>query len=174
MLLICVPVAATTVVALAFAREDVIRSCTLMATYSGVQVGLVSEPAAAEWHAKVLFRRIAKAHPRWTLHHGFRAQERQLREESPWRSATICAGDECVSQAPPFGPPTFLAQDAKDHQWLAVRVILAGKDGTRTVLQTSVVMRKVEINGPGCGVNWQASVGLQDGRLVVAEHLRGL
>jgi hypothetical protein len=36
------------------------------------------------------------------------------------------------------------------------------------VLQTSVVLRKVEINGPGCGVNWQARAYLKDGRLVAS------
>jgi hypothetical protein len=162
-LLICGPIAAMTVVALAMARDD--RFCTLMATYDGVVVSVV--PWKEEQpRIDALLAAVHREHPRWRLGRSMREATRRARAASPLRHATVCVDRRCVTRRPPFGFGITLPGGEGAYR-REVRVFLHYKDGRRPALRARVMMQPNEINGPGCGTYWQAALHVEDGRLVV-------
>jgi hypothetical protein len=162
--LICVPVALASAVALASTRETF---CTLMAGPSGLHV-VVPRPAHDDARDAEA-RRLARAHPGWSLRRVLAELRRRAGspEPDPIRRITVCVRQRCATHRGPSPADLSGRPVAPGYQRLAVRVVLEYRDGRRKVLRTRVTMRPQEINGPRCGTDWVAYAHVQGDRLVV-------
>lgn len=160
--LICVPVALTTAVAIAATREAL---CTLMAGPQGLYVGVPASQLGTAKHGEVLA--IRRAHPRWSVPRVLREARRRTRARAEIVRVTACARQRCVTWRRP-GPGGFVLQDVPGFR-MPVTVALLHRDGRRQVLHARVVMRPSRVNGPRCGTDWVAYVDVEGDRLVVRD-----
>lgn len=166
--LICLPVALASAVAFAGNRNPL---CTLMLGPSGLHV---SVPGSGPFDGPVgdggvLARRIARAHPGWSIRRVVREARRRLGEPTagPFRRVTVCVRQRCVTRSHASFGDLRAWRTAPGYQRLPVRVVLHSRDGRRKVLRARVTMRPHHANGPQCGTDWVAFVAVEGDRLVV-------
>jgi hypothetical protein len=163
--LICVPVALTTAVAIAATRDPI---CTMMLGPQGLYITVPSLPPVLARPSSEASR-IHRAHPRWSVARVLREARRRghPRARPEIVRVTACAQQRCVTwRRPDTGG--FVLRAVPGFR-VPVTVALLHRDGRRQVLHARVVMHPSRVNGPSCGTDWVAHVVVEGNRLAVQD-----